>query len=217
MSEPAPASAGAHWADLARVAPPLLVVVSGPSGVGKDALLQAIRLSSHGARMHFVVTATTRPKRAGERDGGDYHFLSEARFEALLAEDGFVEHALVYGYRYGVPRDEVETPLARGEDVIMRVDVQGVRHLRERYPEAVKIFLAPPDLGSLERRLRGRKSDGDEVVRRRLEVARHEMDELPRFDYAIINRDGELDQAVDAVLAVIIAEKHRVARVLGRG
>ena len=137
--------------------PPLLVVISGPSGVGKDAVIAAMRGSQPG--LMFAVTATTRPMRPGEVDGRDYVFLSTKRFEAMLADDGFLEHAEVYGYRYGVPRQGVRAALAGGRDVIVKIDVQGAATIREIAPDALLIFLAAPSAEELERRLRARKTD----------------------------------------------------------
>ena len=136
---------------------PLLVVISGPSGVGKDTVLEQVQRAHDG--WHFVVTATTRPKRPGERDGVDYIFMEPAQFQALLAQDGFLEHAKVYGKEYGVPRGQVEEALRSGKDVIVKTDVQGARTIRAKLPEALLIFLAPPDMEELERRLRVRESE----------------------------------------------------------
>jgi guanylate kinase len=198
----APASTGAG---------PLLVVISGPSGVGKDALLA--RLHERGIAAHFTVTATTRPKR--EVRPADYtylSFLSEDEFDRLLAQDGLLEHAQVYGYRYGVPKAQVEEALARGVDVIMRLDVQGAATIKRLAPAAVSIFLAPPSMAELEARLRARGLDDTGVIRKRLDAARREMKEQTHFDYVVVNEHDRLDAAADTVLAIMTAERCRVAR-----
>lgn len=187
---------------------PLLVVLSGPSGAGKDAILT--RMRELGRPYHFVITATTRPKRPQERDGIDYFFLSPEEFERIRASEGFLEWAQVYGYYYGVPREQVRQALAEGRDVLMRVDVQGAATLRKLVPQAVFIFITPPTLEELERRLRQRGADSPEALERRLQTARQEMQCLPNFDYLVINENGRLDEAVATVEAIIAAEKRRI-------
>ncbi len=190
---------------------PLLVVISGPSGVGKDAVLS--RMQERGPPAHFTVTATTRPRR--EADAADarlYTFLSEEAFDRLLAEDGLLEHAQVYGFRSGVPKAPVREALERGQDVMVRVDVQGAAAIKRLAPTAVLVFLAPPSLGELERRLRARGLDDAEAMRGRLETASRELKQLPKFDYAVVNERDRLDDAVDRVLAIMAAERCRVGR-----
>ncbi len=190
---------------------PLLIVLSGPSGVGKDAVLA--RLRERGVPAHFTVTATTRPQR--EVNPADYQFLrflSEAEFERLLAEDGLLEHAQVYGYRYGVPKAQVSEALAAGKDVIMRVDVQGAATIKRLVPAAVLIFLAPPSLEELEARLRSRGLDDADVIQRRLDAAARELGEQSRFDYVVVNERGQLDKAVDRVLEIMATERRRAGR-----
>ncbi len=190
---------------------PLLVVISGPSGVGKDSVLA--RLRERGLDFHFTVTATTRPQR--EVDPADHQFLrflSEDAFDRLLAEDGLLEHAEVYGYRYGVPKAPLREALGRGQDAIVRVDVQGAATIRKLVPPAVLIFLAPPSIEELEARMRERGLDDDAVIQRRLEKAAWELEQLPKFDYAVVNERDRLDGAVDQVLAIITAERCRVGR-----
>ena len=180
---------------------PLVVVLSGPSGAGKDSVLAAaLRRDDRLAR---VVTAKTRAPRPGERDGVHQIFLSDQQFDDLLARDGLLEHATVYGHRSGVPRDQVERLLAEGKTVVLRTDVQGARTLRAKIPEALLIFLTVPDLDDLERRLRARAADDEAAMRRRLAIAREEMAEAARFDHVIVNDDGGLDAAVEELLAVI--------------
>lgn len=190
---------------------PLLVVISGPSGVGKDVLLS--RLEERQFPAHFTVTATTRPQReVGRADHPFLTFLSEEAFNRLLAEDGLLEHAQVYGYRYGVPKAPVSEALLRGQDVLMRVDTQGAASIKKLVPAAVLIFLAPPSLDELEVRMRSRGLDDDATIERRLDKASQEMARLPHFDYAVVNERDRLDGAVGQVLAIIAAERCRVGR-----
>ena len=186
---------------------PLLVVLSGPSGVGKDAVLGVLR--ARGLPWRFVVTATTRPRRPGEVDGRDYIFLSRDEFLRRLGRGGFLEHAQVYGHLYGVPRDQVEEALSRGQDVLVKVDVQGARHIRRLTSGAVFIFLAPPSMEELERRLRLRHTESPETLRRRLEEAEREMKELPLFDYVVVNHSGRLEETARCVEAIVWAERCR--------
>ncbi len=150
-------------------APPLLIVISGPSGVGKDSVLDGMRRLPR--PWHFIVTATTRPRRANERDGLAHVFMEPSEFQALLEQDGFLEHAEVYGRHYGVPRAQAEEGLSSGKDVIVRTDLQGARTLRAKVPGAILVFLAPPDMAELERRLRDRKSETADDLARRIEAA----------------------------------------------
>ena len=192
-------------------AAPLLVVISGPSGVGKDAVLT--RLRERGVPAHFTVTATTRPKReVNPADHQFLRFLSEAEFDRLLAQDGLLEHAQVYGYRYGVPKAQVKEALGAGKDVIMRVDVQGAATIKRLVPAALLIFLASPSIEELEARLRSRGLDDSQVIQRRLAAAAREVTEQSRFDYVVVNERGRLDQTVDRVLEIMEKERQRVDR-----
>lgn len=188
--------------------PPLLVVISGPSGVGKDAVLA--RMRERGYPFHFVVTMTTRPQRPAETHGVDYFFISEEEYDRLLTAGEFLEHAVVYGYRYGVPKGQVREAWARGQDVLMRVDVQGSATLKKLVPQAVFIFLVAPSLDELMLRLQNRKTEHGEDLERRMALARAEMEQLYEFDYVVVNPQGDLDDAVDQILAIIQAEKCRV-------
>jgi len=187
---------------------PLLVVLSGPSGAGKDAVLK--RMKELGYPFHFVVTVTTRPKRPGEVDGVDYHFVSEEEFADMLARGELLEHAIVYGQHKGIPKRQVREALASGKDVILRIDVQGAATIRKLVPEAVLIFLTASSEEELLRRLKRRKTETPEELERRIATVREEMKRLPEFDYVVVNRDGALDEAVKAVAAIITAEKCRV-------
>ncbi len=191
---------------------PLLLVISGPSGVGKDVLLSRIRAS--GAPYFFTITATTRDRRDGERDGVEYHFLSKRRFEAMIASGELLEWATVYGNYYGVPKAQVMDALNRGEDVIIKIDVQGAATIREIAPDALFIFLAAPSEAELERRLRGRKSESDSALALRMEQARHELREAKKFDYVVVHQTDRTDEAVREIEGIIERERGR-SRPLG--
>ncbi|HZQ06195.1 MAG TPA: guanylate kinase [Anaerolineae bacterium] len=186
--------------------PPLLVIVSGPSGVGKDATLK--RMQARGAPFHFLVTNTTRPRRPNEVEGVDYHFISPEEFQEKLERGDFLEHANVYGNWYGNSRRDVENALAKGSDVIMRIDVQGAATIRKKVKGAIFIFLIAT-LSELEARLRARRTESEEALRMRLDTAERELKERVHFDYCLRNHDSHLDQTVDDILAIIRAEKLR--------
>ena len=159
-----------------------------------------------------VVTATTRPKRPNERDGVDYIFLDTETFERKLAEDGFLESAIVYGNHYGVPKDQVNAALADGVDVIVRIDVQGAETIKRLNPQGVFVFLAPPSMEELERRLRARKSEAAVDLERRLDTARQEMARMSMFDYVVVNENDRLDDAAEALESIMRAERWRYPR-----
>jgi guanylate kinase len=187
---------------------PLLIVISGQSGVGKDSLLQGLKERDH--PFHFVVTATDRPPRPGEVHGVDYFFLTTEEFLEMKRAGELLEHAIVYGQHKGIPKRQVREALASGKDVIIRVDVQGAATIRSMVPEAVLIFLTAPSEEELEQRLRARESESPEQIKERMATAQAEIAQLPDFDYFIVNRDGELDRAVDTVIAIVQAEHCRV-------
>jgi guanylate kinase len=187
---------------------PLMVVISGPSGVGKDTVVD--RMQERGLPFHFVVTATTRTRRSTEVEGVDYVFLSQADFKGMLEAGEFIEHALVYGEHKGIPRQQVQDALASGIDVVLRVDVQGAKTLRGLYPEALLIYLATSSEAELVDRLKRRRTESPEKLQLRLEAAREEFGYLHLFDFAVINAEGQVEQAVDTILAIIQAEHHRV-------
>ena len=189
---------------------PLLVVISGPSGVGKDALLDVLK--SRGRPYHFAITATTRPRRGAEMDSRDYYFVSLDRFEEMAATGELLEHALVYGHRYGVPKGPVRQALASGREVLMRTDVQGAATIKGAVPQALTIFLAPASPADLEERLRRRATDAQETVRVRLATARREMDAAGHFDYVVVNAEGRLEEAADQVERIIASERARPER-----
>ena len=186
---------------------PLLLVLSGPSGVGKDAVLS--RMRETGRPYHFTVTATTRPRRAGERDGVDYIFVTRQGFDDMVDSSELLEWAWVYGNLYGVPKAQVRDALARGRDVMIKADVQGAATIRELAPEAVFIFLAPPDLDALTLRLSQRLTESPETLRTRLQTAEEEMTKASDFDHVVVNHNGRLDEAVREIEAVVERERAR--------
>lgn len=187
---------------------PLFVVVSGPSGVGKDAVLNRLKILKY--PFHYTVTATTRSRRATEEDGRDYHFYSETDFKKMVAAGDMVEWALVYGNYYGTPRKEIVVPLRAGQDVIVRVDTQGAASIKKVFPEAVFIFLMPPSVEELSRRLRLRKSESAADLAKRLDRVPEEIATLPMFDYVVVNHQDRLDETIKKVEAIVSAEKCRV-------
>jgi guanylate kinase len=189
---------------------PLLVVLSGPSGVGKDSILERLRELRY--PLHFTVTATTRSPREGELHGRDYYFLSETEFDELRQADGLLESACVYGRWYGVPKAPVIQALRSGQDVIMRTNVDGARSIRARAPGSVLVFITSPTVDLLEKRLRERQTDSPEEIDRRLAEVREELATMPEFDYHVENDEGRLDVCVETVGAIIRAEKCRIAR-----
>ena len=186
----------------------LLIVISGPAGVGKDSLIQ--HMKERGCPFHFVVTATDRRPRPGEIHGVDYFFLTTKEFLRMEQEGELLEHAVVYGQYKGIPKQQVREALDSGKDVMMRVDVQGAATVHRLAPEAVLVFLTASSEEELEQRLRARGTDSPEQLQKRIATAREEMRQLPEFDYVVVNRDEKLDQAVDDVLAIIQAEHCRV-------
>ncbi|MGB9632309.1 MAG: guanylate kinase [Chloroflexaceae bacterium] len=187
---------------------PLLVVISGPSGVGKDSVL--MRMRELAFPFHFVVTATSRPIRPGEIDGYDYHFVSVERFEQMIRDDELLEWAKVYGQYKGIPKSEVRQAMASGRDVLLRINVDGAATIKRLAPEAVFIFLAPASPEELRRRLTVRRTESPQEIERRLAMASEEMEQVRHFDYVVINREDRLDEAVGQIRAIIIAEKQRV-------
>ena len=192
----------------ASPAPPLLVVVSGPSASGKGSLMSALR--GLGRSWHFAVTATTRPMRAGEVDGDDYIFLDLDTFLRMRERDELLESAQVYDRWYGVPRQQVRDPLIAGKDVILEIDVQGAATIRRIAPEALTIFVMPPSMEELRDRLAGRGTEEAAEIERRLREASVELGRMHEFDYRVVNHNGKLDDAVREIDAIIAAEKCRV-------
>lgn len=187
---------------------PLLVVLSGPSGVGKDSAL--MRMRELGFPFHFVVTATDRPQRPGEINGVDYHFVSTAQFEQMIADQELLEWARVYNDYKGIPKWDVRNALNSGRDVILRIDVQGTATIKKLAPQAVTIFLAPPNFDELRERLHYRRTDSPDQIEQRLAKAAWEMEQIESFDYVVVNPAAQLDSAVGQIRSIIFAEKQRV-------
>lgn len=187
---------------------PVLIVLSGPSGVGKDSVIQGLKQTNY--PFYFVVTATTRPIRPNERDGVDYHFVSVGEFAEMIENDELLEYAVVYGDYKGIPKKHVREALASGQDVIMRIDVQGAATIRALVPNAVTIFLTAESEEELVRRLQLRKTEEPDQLKMRIVTARRELRRFTEFDYIVINREERLDEAVNEVLSIIRAEKSRV-------
>jgi guanylate kinase len=185
-----------------------LVVVSAPSGAGKTTLCHEVR--SIVPELYYSVSYTTRPPRSGERNGRDFHFVTEAQFTAMRERDEFVEWAQVHGQLYGTPARALEGALSRGLDVLLDIDTHGARQLRLRYPEAVSVFIMAPSLAELDARLRERKSDAPGEIARRLARARDEIAAWREYHYLIINRD--VKEAVDQLATIIQAERFRTSR-----
>jgi guanylate kinase len=190
---------------------PVLFVVSAPSGTGKSTLLGRVLREVPGLR--FSVSHTTRAPRAGERDGRQYHFVERVAFDALIESRGLLEWAEVHGQRYGTSFAEYQRAAREGVDLLLDLDVQGAAQVRRSHPEAVSIFLLPPSASELERRLRSRGQDREDVIARRLADARVEMPRWREFDYAIVN--DELEQSAAELAGVIRAERRRVKRMTG--
>jgi guanylate kinase len=190
-----------------REQPPLLVVISGPSGAGKDSVVQCMK--ERGFPFDFVITATDRPPRPNEVHGRDYYFYTTAEFERLIAEGELLEHALVYGQHKGIPKAHVRQALGSGQDVVMRVDVQGAETVKGIIPAAITVFLTVESEEELVARLRQRRTESAEALQRRLATAVEEMACIPKFDYVVVNRRDDLDGTVDDVAAIIRAEHCR--------
>ena len=188
-------------------AKPLLIVLSGLSGVGKDAVL--IDLKKMGLPAFFSVSATTRLRRAGEKEGVDYYFVSAKKFQRMIDADELLEWATVYGNRYGIPREPVRQALRRGQDVIVKIDVQGAATIKKNVPGAVLIFLVTSTLDELKRRLHKRHTESSAEIELRLKTAVKELDSIPMFDYVVVNRHDEIEGAIEAINAIITAERCR--------
>src|SRR5579884_2978845 len=186
----------------------LIFVLSGPSGVGKDTVLGV--LLRRGFPIGRVVTAVTRPPRPSEREGVDYHFLDRHRFLDLVEAGELLEWTEYVASPRGTPLFALRETLARGHDALLKIDVEGFRKVRQRLPNAIGIFLAPPSFESLETRIRRRRDTPVDEMARRLERARHEMLALPDYDYRVVNAEDRVEDAVDAVAAIVLAERARV-------
>ena len=192
--------------------PPLIVLLSGPSGVGKDAVIE--RMLELDYPISIPATMITRPPREGEIDGVHHVFVRVKEFGLQVAAGELLEHALVYGNWYGVPRSQVRSAIATGKHVMIRVDVQGAASLRNTLPDAPSVFLVPDDIANLEAHLRSRGSENEDEVQRRLFQVKQELSEAEHFDYVVENIEGDLDATVRAVASVISAEIERPDRVV---
>ncbi len=188
-------------------AKPLLIVLSGLSGVGKDTVLADLKKSNLPA--FFSVSATTRARRSSEKEGADYYFVSTEKFQQMIDADELLEWATVYGNRYGIPRAPVRQAIERGQDVIVKIDVQGAATIRKKVPGAVLIFLVTSTLDELEGRLNKRRTESPEELELRLKTAVIELESTSMFDYIIVNRHGEIKRTIDTIKAIITAEKCR--------
>ncbi len=191
-----------------RVKKPLLLILSGPSGAGKDAVLKKLKMV-HSPLAH-IITMTTRPKRPKEKDGIDYNFVTREQFQQLIARDELLEWANVYGNFYGVPKQAVREALSAGKDTIIKIDVQGAATIKRIVPQAVFIFLAPLTLQELIDRLTIRNTESEENLKLRIATVKEEMKKIDMFDYLAINEHGKMDRVVDEIRAIITAEKMRV-------
>ena len=187
---------------------PVLLVLSGPSGVGKDAVLE--RMKERRLPLRYVTTVTTRAQRPREVEGKDYFFTSQAEFKELIDQNELLEYAEVYGNFYGVPKAPVREALRGGHNAVVKVDVQGAATIKKIAPEGVFVFLLPPSLEELTKRLSRRLTESPETLKRRLETAPEELSQLGMFDYFVVNHEDKIDQAVDEIAAIITAEKSRV-------
>ena len=187
---------------------PLLIVISGPSGVGKDSVIR--RMQARNLPFHFVVTATTRPPRPDEVHGKDYFFFSKDQFAEMIERGELMEYALVYDDYKGIPKEQVQKALASGADVVMRLDVQGAATVRRLSPEALMIFITAESQAEMVQRLEARMTESPEGLKLRIATARQEMQRLGEFDYAVVNAEDRLDDTVDTILAIIKAEHCRV-------
>jgi guanylate kinase len=187
---------------------PLLIVISGPSGIGKDTVVQGMK--DRDLPFHFVITATSRPPRENEVDGKDYFFYGKDRFEEMIEEGEFLEHAWVYTAYKGVPKSQVREALQSGDDVVMRLDFQGAETVRNLCPDAILIFLTASGKEEWLQRLKDRRSETEEELSVRVKTAKMEYDSLDIFDYIVINEKDKLDRTLDVIESIISAEHHRV-------
>ncbi len=188
----------------------LLLVISGSAGTGKGTVIAMLRQHMADA-FAYSVSATTRAPRPGEEDGVQYHFLTREAFEEALAKGEMLEHTEYCGNYYGTPREEL-SKLQDGRHLILEIEVEGARNVKRLYPEAVTVFIAPPDLCVLEARLRGRGTNTEEDIGNRMRTARAEMRMIPDYDYVVVNRDGEAGKAAEEICGILLAEQRKTAR-----
>jgi len=190
----------------------VLYIVSAPSGAGKTSLVKALLKTDPAIRLS--VSFTTRPPRPGETDGRDYHFVARQRFEQMLAEDEFLEHAEVYGNFYGTSKGSITRDLNAGHDILLEIDWQGADQVKSHFPQSVSVFILPPSFNALRTRLKGREQDSDEVIERRLAAAAHDVAHADAFDYIMVNDD--FDHAVQDLVAITRSVRLEAARQLDR-
>jgi guanylate kinase len=187
---------------------PLLIVLSGLSGAGKDTVLDGLRKSD--LPFYFSVSATTRARRPNEKEGYDYYFISKKKFQEMIDADELIEWANVYGNLYGRPKEPIRQALQKGRDVIVRIDVQGSVTYKKLLPQAVFVFMVTSTLAELEQRLRKRQTETPAELALRLDTAQDELAQMPMFDYVIENRENKVEVAVNGIKSIMIAEKCRV-------
>ena len=188
----------------------LMVIISGPSGVGKDSVLRALK--ERNLPIHHVITMNTRSPRSDEKEGVDYYFVSKAQFKKMIANDEMLEYSTVYRDYKGVPKSEVRKAIATGKDVIFRLDVQGAEKVKVIYPQAILIFLTPSNQKEWYERLGDRVLNEEKDLNTRIQTVKAELDKIDIFDYIVVNAQGKLDEAVDTIEAIITAEHHRTLR-----
>jgi len=188
-----------------------VIIISGPSGVGKDTIIEAMKRREPEHPRRYVITVTTRELRENETDGVHYHFYSVDDYQRLVASEGLLEASLVHDHWYGTPRDQVQSAIGSGRDAILKIDVQGADKVRARIPEALLIFVVPPSIEELERRLRERRTESREQTELRLRNARIEMARTGEFDHVVVNETDKVDATAEAIDGIIAAEHRRYA------
>ena len=188
-----------------------VVIISGPSGVGKDTIIDAMKRREPEHPRRYVITVTTRDPRESETDGVHYHFYSVDDYQRLVASEGLLEASLVHDHWYGTPRDQVQSAIRSGRDAILKIDVQGADKVRARIPDALLVFVVPPSLEELQRRLRARRTESPEQLELLLRNAKIEMARMGEFDHVVVNETDKVDETAEAIDGIIAAEHRRYA------
>lgn len=188
-----------------------LIIISGPSGVGKDSIIEAMQRRTPTHLRHYVVTATTRARRPNELDGVSYHFLDMADYDRLRDADGLLEASEVHGNCYGTPRDQVQSALAAGHDAVLKIDVQGARKVNATVPDALLIFVVPPSLDALQERLVGRSTESEADMARRWRDAAHELSRQGDYDHVVVNETNQIERTAERIDAIIASEHEKHA------